>query len=287
MGSDNPHPPNTPENSGEGFLSADFLTSKSFFVQGIMELAVLSQIIQSEVEMEFEINGEGGNGGNGGNNENGNDTEFIDVGGLDGLFADLEGVDGPLLSDRIGYVGVSLGGVLGVPFAAIDPAVEALVINGAGGNLTWMLEGDEEGVSMLGQPILDALADEQAGPGIEPGDQEFFEAMLFVQWMADWVDPINFAATVGEEVDTLLQMVDGDRVIVNRTTEALADELGVELGDTTFEDVTHGFIFMVDDEDTDFDAGHCARLQAAAWLDSSLAGEGELPAGLSASECVQ
>lgn len=267
MGAETPnvHPPATPESSGQGFLTADFLASKAHFVQTIMDLIVLSETIQADIEVE---NGDS-------------------VGGLDLLFADLEDVDGPLFTDAIAYVGMSLGGVVGVPFAALDSAVESVALNGTGGRFSWLLEGDDEGVSELGAPILEALADDEEGPGIEPGDREFFEAMLFVQWLADRIDPFVFGQQAADDRDVLLQMVEDDRVIVNRATESLAAQLDVDLEDTTFEDVNHGFLYDVDDQSEDFEAGQCARFQAAAWIESSLIGEAELPDELSAEACLE
>lgn len=280
-GISSPHRAQTPAESGAGFLSTDMVATKANFVQSVVDLFTLVQIIEGEGD-----------------------------GGLDGLFEAL-GEPDRLIGDRIGVVGMSLGAITAIPFAALEPAVDTVVSSAGGGRLSWLLEGDDEGPSEIGAPILEAL--EQAA-GIEPGDEAFFDAMVFVQWLADYIDPFAFAdaATGGHEeenkieetlvydegddsfesgqtiapAEVLMQMADGDRVIVNRGTEALAHALGTSLDDTTFVDVPHSFLSIVDDGATGFEAGQCARQQAAAWLQSGLDGGAELPAELSADTCV-
>ena len=279
-GSSSPHPSSTPAESGEGFLSGDLIASKENFLQSVVDLFTLVQIIK----------GDGGAGG-----------------GLDDLFegADVGGtfID-TLTNDRIGYVGVSLGGITGIPFATLEPAVDTVAISSSGGRLSWLLEGDEHGPSDIGAPILELL---EQGAGIEPGSPQFFEAMAFVQWFADPVDPLSFteAATSdsentlvydaddddfesGESVsrpDILMQMAEDDRVIVNRGTETLANALDISLDDTTFSGVPHSFFTLTDPNADGFSAGDCARQQAATWLHSGMNGTANLPASLSANNC--
>lgn len=288
VGASSLHPEGRPANSGQGFLTADLLAANANFSQAIVDLFVLTRVIQ-------------GNGGD----------------GLTALFEELNPGE-PLFSDRIGYIGVSLGGILGVPFVALEPAIDTAVINGAGGRLTWMLEGDEEGPSTIGGPILDFLS----GMGMEPGDFAFIRTMALVQWVADWIDPFAYAPTAisgerrnleilddgepgpvigsqceesaecsefwrcesvvvdGESekrcveylppVQFLVQMIEGDRTIVNRSTKALAKALEVELDDTTYEGVPHHFMTIRDSADPSFEAGVCAREQAAQWLGSGI-----------------
>lgn len=301
------HPESLPEFSGAGFLSDDFLDSKNNFVQAMIDLWVLTRIIE----------GEGG------------------VSGLDPLFADILDQlpidDGdPLFSQQIGFVGMSLGGIVGVPFVALDPAVNTVALNGVGGRLTWLLLGDEDGPSTIGEPLLDELAD----IGMAPGTPAFFEAMVFVQWLADAIDPFLFAeVAIGGDLPTLsydeasqsfsptrgdtcdqtsdcpegwqcetisgvercveyvapaeflVQMSQGDRTIVNRSTEAMAAQLGVDLTPTTFEDVPHAFIGIVDESRPEYSDAQCGREQVTTWLRSGLDGAAELPAELHAQQC--
>ena len=300
-GADSLHPATTPAGSGAGFLSPDLLTSKNNFGQAIVDLFVLSRIIQGE-------DGESG---------------------LEPLFQDVDD-DGPYFSTNLGYMGVSLGGIVGVPFVGLVPAVDTSVISVAGGRFAWILEGDEEGESTIGGSILDAFGE----MGIFPGDFAFIRTMALVQWTADVIDPFALAPTavsgdrrtvaydadagefgpvVGETCDNsdqcpsnwrcedvggddvcveylpeahfLLQMAEGDRTIVNRSTIALAEALGVSLEDTTYEDVPHSFVSVRDPALDGYEEGLCARLQAASWLSSGLMGATEL--ALTASECLQ
>ncbi len=291
------HPEQRPADSGAGFLTADLMASQLNFVQGIMDLHVLSWLIQA--------------------------------GGLEGLFQDLEPGE-QLFGEGLGYVGQSLGGILGVPFVAMEPGVSTAVIAAAGGRLTWVLEGDEDGPSTIGGPILDAFA----AMGLEEGTFDYIQAMALVQWVADWIDPLAYAPTAAEgmrrnvmfdgsdfgpvlagtcgdtedcpggfmceevagesddmcvqylqPVQVMVQMAEGDRTIVNRTTELLARALGASLDDTTF-DAPHSFQLIRDPSADGYEAGLCAREQASAWISSGLAGDATLPAELTAAMCM-
>lgn len=284
------HPDELPADTGLGFLGPNFVESKGNFVQSMVDLFVLTQIIGDD--------------------------------GLDPLFADLGA--GPYFSDEIGYVGISLGGIVGVPFVAVEPAIEAMALHSAGGRLSWILQGDEEGPSTIGEPLLDQI-------GLDADDPALFEAMVFVQWLADRIDPFIYGEVVvdgemptlmydeGEDSfdpttagacdddvecddgwtcesdlctemvgpkDVMMQMSEGDRTIVNRSTEALATQMGVSLEDTTFEDVPHTFINEVDEDSDNFSAGQCARLQASQWIRSGLTGDAVLPDELAVDQCL-
>ncbi len=253
------HPVSTPEGSGDGFLSADLGQSLENFAQSMVDLGVLTTaIIGTDGESE-----------------------------LEGLF-DEWNVDGDeLFGEQVAYVGVSLGGIVGLPYVSIEPRIDTVALHGSGGRLAWILEGDEEGPSVIGEELLGELA---AGSGLEPGTEDFYEAMVFVQWLADYVDPFAFAnqaSEVGTQV--MMQMSEGDRVVVNRSTQALADALGISLDDTTYSDVPHAFITDVDAADgPHYEAASCARLQVATWLHSGLNDEdGATLDGISAAGCLE
>lgn len=292
-----PHPESTPGESGAQFLTGDFVDIKQRFIQTFADLFALVRIIEGD------------------GSESGLEELFDDLG--PGPHLDPEG--------RSGYVGLSL---FGAPFAAMEPRVDRLALAGSGGRFAWLLEGDEDGVSELGEDIFEMLEQEA---GIVPGDEEFFELMVFIQWLADPIDPFLYgeiAAEGGEEVleynhvleeffpasgdecdddddcadgwecesvdgddvcveyttpvAPLLQMIEGDRVVVNRCTEALAGQLGADVSDTTFEDVPHTFMATVDESADEFGAAKCARRQVATWLS-----ERDLPAELTVDACVE
>lgn len=178
-GVDTPHPEEPPPNSGEGFFSEDIAASTGNFIQAMIDLFVLARVIEGD-EGESGLEGlfaeldeeENGSQGQEGENEQG----------------EGEGEENGIqrFGDGIGYVGGSLGGILGTPFVALDPNVDTAVLNAAGGRMKWLLEGDEEGVSDIGEPLFAAM-------GLEPGDLELFEALTMVQWLTDIIDPATFA----------------------------------------------------------------------------------------------
>ncbi|MBV6643180.1 MAG: acetylxylan esterase [Cyclobacteriaceae bacterium] len=97
-------------------------------------------------------------------------------------------------SSRIGYYGISLGGVIGTIFCGVDDRVKAPVIALAGGNLSLMFG-------------LDALSDET---------QEFFSI----------IDPINFVELIAPR-PLLMINAENDEVIDPLTSKMLyqaADE---------------------------------------------------------------
>lgn len=97
-------------------------------------------------------------------------------------------------SSRIGYYGISLGGVIGTIFSGVDDRVKAPVIALAGGNLSLMFG-------------LDALSDET---------QEFFSI----------IDPINFVELIAPR-PLLMINAENDEVIDPLTSKMLyqaADE---------------------------------------------------------------
>jgi len=98
---------------------------------------------------------------------------------------DNDGV-GDLDTDRVGFVGHSLGGMVGVPFLAMEDGVGAASIPNAGGGLTRLLLGS----GVFGPRIRAGLA----AAGIQPGTPEFDQFISAFQQIVDAADPINFAA---------------------------------------------------------------------------------------------
>ncbi len=264
------HPEIKPANSGEGFLSANLLLSKGLFQQAAVDLSVLTRVIK-------------GNG-----TVNGLE-KVIDSDPLTTFF-----------SDKIGYLGMSMGGIVGTTFITVEPDITTAVLSVTGGKLTWLLEGT------FGQGILQTLA----GMGVTPGTFIYLQTLAFIQWVADVIDPFTFAPftsgaqrldvlkyepadggtyVVESEVpatDVLMQMAVDDPTVPNRSTELLADTIGVSLENTTFTGVRHGFFNTRDVSADEYPEGLCARKQAAQWLSSGLAGTPELTPALYATACV-
>jgi len=273
------HPETLPPSSGQNFLSVDLNATRSNLLQGIVDLTVLAQIIRDD-GLERAIDGD-------------SNTDFF------AFSADsADPGDG-----GIGYVGLSLGGFIGLPAATIDSNITAEVFTATGGGYSDVLTD-----GTLGGGILSAL--QQAG--LEEGSFERFQALAFIQWIAGQVDPLAFAPFLredpldtvtfdssseefskGEEMDpneVLLQMAtnpnEGDDLVVpNATTRRLADSAGLSLSDSTYR-APHGFLFQTDSSSTDFPAAECAREQAAVWLANGLEGEASFPDRLKPSNCV-
>lgn len=236
------------EDSGAGYLSPNLVATKNFMLQSVVDLHVLTEVLLAD--------------------------------GLEGL-VDADDQTDFFNADGFGFVGTSLGGILGTNFVATSPAVSDAVFTVAGAKFTDILSGD------LGGDLIAAL------PG-EDGSFEQFQTLQLVQWAADPVEPWNFAVhttddplptreydgaeysegDAPEEAEVLVQMAVGDTTVPNSSTERLADALGVTLDDTTFDGVEHGFV------NGDTPEGECARLQAAQWVTSGLAGDAELTPAL-------
>lgn len=98
---------------------------------------------------------------------------------------DGDGV-GDLDSTRVNFVGHSLGGIVGVPFLAVDETVGAASIPNTGGGLAQLLVNSP----VFAPTILAGLA----AAGLQPGTPEFAQFLSAYQQVVDAADPINFAA---------------------------------------------------------------------------------------------
>ena len=237
--------------SGEGYLSEDLVGTKNYMMQSVVDLHVLTEVLLADGLEELVEDG---------------DTSDNDY------FANTE----------FGYVGTSLGGILGTNYVATAPDVRNAVFTVAGAKFTEILLGGS-----IGEDLVSVL------PGDE-GTFQRFQTVQFIQFAADPIEPWNFAAHTTsatlptreydgsdfsdadpvDEASVLVQMADGDTVVPNSTTQRLADTLGVSLDDTTFSGVSHGFL---NDDSAEAD---CAREQAAQWIMSGLSGDAELTGDL-------
>jgi dienelactone hydrolase len=154
---------------------------------------------------------------------------------------DLDG-DGTadLQSSNIGYLGVSLGGILGGTFMAVEDAVRTGVLNVAGGRVAFL--GDNPGT----RPIYTSYFAQQVGLPVDSAEFEVFLQRLLElgQQGLDPADPLNYArhwalmpfAGVSPH-RILMQEGIGDLLVNNGATEALARE-GDLLADTPMHDDT-------------------------------------------------
>ncbi|MBI5517435.1 MAG: hypothetical protein HY909_26935 [Deltaproteobacteria bacterium] len=124
---------------------------------------------------------------------------------------------------RVGYVGNSLGGIVGTVFSAVDPDVNPVVLNVPGGALVAVLAADSP---VIGATVTGAARTLYHYPAELPVDRWHPLASL-VQGILDGGDPAAYASEVtrpptGRGHDVWLTMVDRDSVVPNRATELLA-----------------------------------------------------------------
>lgn len=253
------HPTTRPDGSGDAFLTADLLLSVQHYKQAVVDLSILTRVIQE--------------------------------GGFDGV----TGTTFSNSSSQIGYLGVSLGGQIGTAYLGVEPSPVAGVINVAGANLSLYLTEstafapllDQLGVTPGTVEFIQTLHFVQwTSDPIDPfnfagavtGDPL---AVLTYDSATD-----EFAESPGQTKDVLVQMVDQDAVAPNRSTRLLADTFGVGLMDSTFFDTTHGFLAYTDPAAADQAQSSCGRQQAVEYLASAFAGTANVPPNLTAETCV-
>jgi hypothetical protein len=259
------HPESAPADSGAGFLTADFVRSVHNFIQGIVDLGVL--------------------------------TQYIEEGALDGLVGANAGevID----ATKIGMFGVSLGGIFSTDHVALDAAVNVGVFNVPTGKLTYSLTEP----SSVGAGLVSALEAGGVMQGTfdfiqtvsliqwaaDVVDPAAFASRLTRNTLDEVVynsetDAYDKVADV-DAAQVIVQMAVGDETNPNIGTRQLARAAGISEEDferSVYEGagVNHGFAFG------DSTAGQCAREQAAEWLATGLYdGTAAFPADLDASTC--
>jgi hypothetical protein len=95
---------------------------------------------------------------------------------------------------RIAYTGQSLGGIIGVPFLAIESSVNTGFLSVPGGGIAQLLNGSPT----FGPQIRAGLA----AAGIQPGTPEFDQFLLITQTVIDSADPVNYG--FASQTDRLL-----------------------------------------------------------------------------------
>jgi len=157
-------PDGIPDSSGKYFINlASLQTSRDNVRQGIMDLFSLVKAVA-----QFDVN----------------------TAGLDFDAADIS------------FVGHSLGGIVGIPFLALEANVKTSVIAMAGGGIAKILDGS----ASIGPEIVKSLA----AKGVVKGTAEYEAFMLAAQTVLDSVDPINYASMVGASRGILLLEIVGD-----------------------------------------------------------------------------
>ncbi|HBR97349.1 MAG TPA: lipase [Gammaproteobacteria bacterium] len=125
----------------------------------------------------------------------------------------------PINSAQVGFVGHSLGGIVGTPFLALDTVVGPASLAMPGGGIAQMLAN-----SASFGPVINAGLESQ---GAAPGSDEYARFLTAAQTVVDSGDPINFAVTAAAAHPIhLMEVVGGsggslpDQVIPNAVATA-------------------------------------------------------------------
>ena len=137
----------------------------------------------------------------------------------------------PLAIDatKIGYVGQSLGGILGTLFNSVSPDVTNVVLNVPGGALVSIILNAPSFVD-----AKKALLDTLAGNGLQPGTPGFDQFLGIAQWVLDEADPANMGYRLTHPVTlasgkvapnvnrkAFIQFIQGDETVPNISNLAL------------------------------------------------------------------
>lgn len=194
------------------------------------------------------------------------------------VIKDLAGANSALLpesvkldSSKVGYFGISLGGILGTVFSAVEPDITESVLNVPGGVLTRILM-ESDATAFVKDPVV-AQIDQYMG--LKEGTPDFDLFIQLNQIILDQADPAAYSYHLTQEPISIqlsadltftypvkniqIQRAENDHVIPNATTSILADAMGgvptieyVMYSGANGEDVEHTFIaFNPDFEATD------------------------------------
>ena len=146
-------------------------------------------------------------------------------------------------TDKIHYLGQSLGGIIGGTYAALDPHVSRAVLNVPGANLVPMFID-----SKYFSSHIDSYLKREA---INKGTAEHQKFLHIAKWFMDSFDPLNVArylskdALPGQEAKNsrkvMVQMATLDFIIPNKYTKQLATLAGIPRKDYLAE---HAFLVI-------------------------------------------
>jgi hypothetical protein len=149
---------------------------------------------------------------------------------------------------KIGYVGQSLGGILGTLFNAVSPDTTNVVLNVSGGDLPTIIL-NAPSFAAYKTALLNALANPIQGMPVLPGTPAFDQFLGTVQWILDPADPANMAWRLTHAVTlpgsalslnanrkAFIQFIEGDQTVPNLSNLAL-----VSAADRPFTDLPPSF----------------------------------------------
>lgn len=150
-----------------------------------------------------------------------------------------------LNTQKVGYLGRSLGGIIGGFAGAVNTDIEVAVLNvGAAGWVKIFTHSASPGIRC---PLIDSLiaAGVLQGEMLASGsanalclgdswrdDPNFKEFASMAQWVLDAADPMNFGATLADrisqaQIKLLVQEVVGDGTVPNIASDQFAELLGL------------------------------------------------------------
>ncbi len=148
--------------------------------------------------------------------------------------ADWAGSTGYTLDGNdIVYLGMSLGGIYGASFSAIEDQIGSFALNVPGAGLVDLMQES--------QALLPDVQDFAFQTGTLPGTEAHFAYVSTARWIFDLADPQNLVRPhPGKRY--LIQMANGDEMVSNDATHRLADALGEPIQEY-FPLLGHAFLF--------------------------------------------
>ena len=146
-------------------------------------------------------------------------------------------------TDKVYYLGQSLGGIIGATYTALDPAMDRVVLNVPGGNVVPMFQDSK----YFGEHIKAYLKRES----ITKGTTKYMKFLHLAKWFVDGIDPLNVARYLMKSPlpgqgttnsrQVLVQMATLDFIIPNTFTKQLATLAGARRKDYLAE---HAFLVI-------------------------------------------
>jgi hypothetical protein len=165
--------------------------------------------------------------------------------------------------ERIYFLGVGMGGIIGTLLASLSPDIERAAFNATGAGITDILTQSpvfrEKMVSLLclGNILTAACCADSCSIEELNRDPSFAQFHLSNQWILDPADPINYVEKLSQQVaanqkQILIQKATADKVIPNSATDLMATRLGVTANDyqpsqPCADDPTGGHGMLLDD----------------------------------------
>lgn len=181
--------------SGWNFISSDLFATRDALRQHVVDIAQLERVIRAT----------------------GPNT-------LNALLASAS--VSPLDGNKIHFVGMSLGGMVGAISASVSPNIHRVALNAVGADIpTLLLNG-------LTPEARAAFLQQAAANGLTPGTPAFDQFLNAMRWALDPGDPANHVAWIlrnsGTPADrrVLVQYIQGDPVVPNPNTQRIISSLG-------------------------------------------------------------